>query len=300
MAGLAALAALAPGPSRALSGAAAADCPTCGEPRPERYCPACGERRVEPEEFGFGHFFRQVAGGLTNFDGRFWGSLLRLLLRPGELTADWIRGARGAHLRPFQLFLLVNVVVALTAIALHLDSWLVSDGALDTSWNQRAMAEQTLRLGLTPAEYETLYAKQTAHLGRSTVMLTIPLVALISLLLHVRGERRAGVHLVFACHAVAFFLLVPDFLFSLVSPRPLQFLTTLDGGKYSLLANALRGVVPLLLSTWWWYGAQRRAFGNTRWGALWRGLLGAAAFMLLGSVAHKMTVFAMTLWLLER
>ena len=58
-----------------------------------------GSRRAYAEE------------GLTEFDGRIWRTLVRLVRDPGGLTRDYVEGHRASELPPFRLFLVMVLIV---------------------------------------------------------------------------------------------------------------------------------------------------------------------------------------------
>jgi hypothetical protein len=84
-------------------------CANCATPLQGQYCFACGQLAedyhrsvlkliVESVE----HFF--------HFDGRFWQTLPKLLIRPGRLTREYLDGHRAPQIPPFRLFLVVLLV----------------------------------------------------------------------------------------------------------------------------------------------------------------------------------------------
>jgi hypothetical protein len=90
-------------------------CPNCGaalaEPRP-RYCPACGqETHIKPPTLG--EFMQQFSGAYLSTEGALWRTLRLLLLRPGELTRQYLAGRRKHYVLPLRLYLTISVVTLL-------------------------------------------------------------------------------------------------------------------------------------------------------------------------------------------
>ena len=91
-------------------------CLNCGAPVTGRHCGECGQS-------GDVHVLsmREVAGDVTHsllhLDSRVWRTLRLLVLRPGELTREFIAGRHQRYLPPFRLYLAVSVLFfALSAL----------------------------------------------------------------------------------------------------------------------------------------------------------------------------------------
>jgi hypothetical protein len=83
-----------------------------GEPRP-RYCPSCGqETNIKAPTVG--EFAQQFSGTYFASEGALWRTFKMLLLRPGELTAQYLNGRRKHYVLPLRLFLSISLVMLLT------------------------------------------------------------------------------------------------------------------------------------------------------------------------------------------
>jgi hypothetical protein len=87
-----------------------APCPNCATPLQGPWCHACGQKG-EAYSRSIWHLTTEAFEGLTHFDGRFWQTLPRLLIKPGQLTRDYLDGHRAAQIPPFRLFLVVLLLV---------------------------------------------------------------------------------------------------------------------------------------------------------------------------------------------
>jgi hypothetical protein len=88
-------------------------CPNCATPLAGPWCHVCGQKG-EAYSRSIWHLTTEAFEGLTHFDGRFWQTLPRLLVRPGQLTRDYLDGHRAAQIPPFRLFLVVLLLVFFT------------------------------------------------------------------------------------------------------------------------------------------------------------------------------------------
>jgi len=90
-------------------------CPNCGsrfaEPRPN-YCGECGqESRVRAPTLG--EFTQQLGGAYISMEGALWRTLWRLLLLPGQLTLEYLKGRRRRYVLPLRLYLTISVLALL-------------------------------------------------------------------------------------------------------------------------------------------------------------------------------------------
>ena len=92
-----------------------AACLNCGQAlaRPEpNFCPACGqETRIEPPTVR--EFMQQFGGAYFSTEGALWRTLKLLLLKPGELTCQYLAGRRKHYVLPLRLYLTVSVITLL-------------------------------------------------------------------------------------------------------------------------------------------------------------------------------------------
>ncbi len=84
-------------------------CLNCGSPLSGRHCAECGQSgdvhllTMQEVSHDFVH-------SVLHLDGRVWNTLRTLVLRPGELTNEYIAGRRERYLPPFRLYLVVSIL----------------------------------------------------------------------------------------------------------------------------------------------------------------------------------------------
>ncbi|MDT7834019.1 DUF3667 domain-containing protein [Aquabacterium sp. OR-4] len=90
-------------------------CANCGQPLPQpcpAFCGHCGqETRLRPPTVL--EMLQQFGGAYLSTEGALWRTLRLLLLRPGELTVQYLRGRRRHYVLPLRLYLTVSVLVLL-------------------------------------------------------------------------------------------------------------------------------------------------------------------------------------------
>ncbi len=73
-----------------------------------RFCGQCGQRAQDPDPT-LRELLEEAWEAFVSIDGKFFSSLRLLVLRPGVLTAEYLRGHRVRHLAPLRLYLLCSV-----------------------------------------------------------------------------------------------------------------------------------------------------------------------------------------------
>jgi hypothetical protein len=89
-------------------------CPNCGAELHGPWCHACGQ---SGEEFhrSLVRLTGEALEGVLDVDGRLWQTLPDLILNPARLTRRYLDGQRASQAPPFRTFLIVVVLVFLTA-----------------------------------------------------------------------------------------------------------------------------------------------------------------------------------------
>lgn len=221
-----------------------------------------------------GGYLRQVLADALSIDGRALRSVRDLVLRPGHLTLEFMAGRRVRHTEPAQLYLLA-------AAAFFLVNAYRPFITFDVRTLQVRSALNTITLGLgLPAARAAELAARAADGGALEVFRErfenvasgfLPPLLLASVLLFagmlrlLRPRAPRGVHVVFALHWSAFFLL------SMIVAR----LLPATGGRDPL------GAVIALLGLAWLAVAVRRVYGHGWVGAALTAVALKVAFYLV-------------------
>ncbi|MDP9199007.1 MAG: DUF3667 domain-containing protein [Pseudomonadota bacterium] len=108
-----------------------AHCLNCGTAIEGSHCAACGQA-------GDVHVLsmREVAGDVTHsllhLDSRVWRTLRLLMLKPGELTREFIAGRHQRYLPPFRLYLAISILFFALSALLPGSSIFSTDGEGNT------------------------------------------------------------------------------------------------------------------------------------------------------------------------
>jgi ribosomal protein L40E len=82
-------------------------CLNCGADLHGRYCHSCGQENLEPKESLWG-LITHYAYDITHFDGKFFNTLKYLILRPGFLPAQYLKGKRMSYLHPIRMYVFTS------------------------------------------------------------------------------------------------------------------------------------------------------------------------------------------------
>lgn len=255
-----------------------AHCVTCGSPLHGRFCHQCGERALTSGDHRLITFLREAAAGALDVDSRLWRSFRALLLEPGRLTAEYLRGRRQPYLPPLQVFLLANLLFfgVLTTVGGFNTFTTMLRYQRDMPYGSvvRELVDRHGAPGTAEAMvYERRFNEATPRYANSLVILIVPMFALVFKLL---DRRHYYVHhLIFALHFVAYLLLVvtlmPFVITGIMRLAPAS--AAAFGGELAigLLASAL---FAIYLGAAW-----RRAWDYPPVASYVRGLVGIAMLM---------------------
>jgi hypothetical protein len=241
-------------------------CVTCGAPMAGRYCSGCGEQASHRHNYSVRHFVEEAIENLLHLDGRVLRSVRALLVSPGLLAADFLRGRRKPYVGPLHLFLIANLIYfflqPFSAFVPFTTTLKVQTTAFVWSGLAQRMVASKLESRALDAEAYRADFNETAHLqGKSLVIIMVPLFALLVWALYRRARPFLLQHLVFSFYAFAFWLIwvgVSSILATWVitasvrrgyRPSPL----TMEGGS---------SAVTLLVFAIYLYLASRRAYGG--------------------------------------
>jgi hypothetical protein len=85
-------------------------CPNCDAPACGKFCAACGESlKVHPPSAS--EFIHEFIGHYVAIESKLWQSMKLLILKPGRLTLEFLRGRRVSHINPLRLYLTMSLIM---------------------------------------------------------------------------------------------------------------------------------------------------------------------------------------------
>ena len=101
-------------------------CLNCGTEVLGRYCHVCGQENLEPKE-SFWHLITHFFYDFTHFDGKFFSTLKYLIIKPGFVSSEYIKGRRASYLHPIRMYVFTS------AFFFIIFFWIFTIGKVDLS-----------------------------------------------------------------------------------------------------------------------------------------------------------------------
>ena len=90
------------------------DCLNCGTRLKGQYCGNCGQRS-RSRLISLWELVSDAFGDLFEIDSRLWQTLVPLMIRPGQLTHDYLQGRRARYMPPFRMYLVLSLLFFVVA-----------------------------------------------------------------------------------------------------------------------------------------------------------------------------------------
>lgn len=260
-------------------------CRNCGATTTGNFCANCGQETCLHAP-SFSEFMHEFIGHYVALEGRLWGSIKRLLFRPGLLTNEYLAGRRKRYVEPLRLYLSLSIIFF--AVLKLTGANLVTLDERPTPPERKVRVERSIENAKpqakahpeivnenleqvlereAPSVFKAFdrFDKMNSHERNQllavgfykyapyAIFLLMPVFALWLKLLYLGTGRRYGEHFLFALHTNAFAFLMLG-VFILLPDGFIKFLTLCWVGGY----------LP-------W--AMQRVYKKGRWGTLWRWLL---------------------------
>jgi hypothetical protein len=188
-------------------------CANCDAKLKGDYCHKCGEKHLDRQDFALSKFLADSLKSLTHLDSKLLRSLAWLVLRPGFLSAEYLRGKRKPYLKPLALFLIINALYFVT-ISFNTLRTYESPLKVQRINPYSPVVERMLAArfeGASEAEraaFEAAFDARNHTLSKSLLLLFAPMLAAALALICWRRRMYFGEHLVTALHFAALLLLL--------------------------------------------------------------------------------------------
>jgi len=267
----------------------AGTCVSCGSLVTNKYCAVCGEKQVDTHDFALKHYLEESVEGFTHFDNKFFRSAKVLITRPGLLTENFSKGKRVDFLKPFQFFLICNLVYFLLVGKLNIFSVPLSSFYQYAPFTWFHTKEAILAKAHTSAQLETLALAFNEKVGTESKLFIagfIPFLALAIWLIFINRKRYASEHLVFATHFFSFILLYYT-AYTLLISMPFYWLS---GNNYVSTFDTAGSMITLVIfGTYFAIAAKRFYKANILHTAA--GALFTIVVFTIGLYAYRLLLF---------
>lgn len=217
-------------------------CKNCQNKFSGNFCNICGEKVISDSDFSIKNVLKQAFGAITSFDSKLLKTFKLLFQNPGRLSMKIISGIRVPYLKPFQIFVICNLIFFIFLSETDLfrtpSKWFFNENfnffgtsVLDKVKN--IMQTQKLTLEEVKSEYDFI----SSNLSKSLLILLIPFIASIGLIIN--RKLKFGKHLILATLYFSQLLLCTTILYLIT--------TNLD------VPNKWFFIVPVILFTYGYY-----------------------------------------------
>ena len=75
----------------------------------ENFCSSCGQKN-DVRKLRVSHFFTEFLAGFISYDSTLWRTLKPILLNPGKVSLEYIKGRRKTYINPFRFYFTVSII----------------------------------------------------------------------------------------------------------------------------------------------------------------------------------------------
>lgn len=269
-------------------------CASCNTPFTGKYCPDCGEKQLDRHDFAIQHYLEETLEGFTHFDNKFFRSVKILVTWPGLLTQYFSTGKRVSFLKPFQLFLICNLVFFLLAGKLNIFAQSLYSFYTYEPYTYFNTKPTILAKATTDADFKTLAAAFNERVGTDSklfIALFIPVLGLVFWPLFIRSKKYFTEHLIFATHFFSF-VLIYFTAYTVLIVKPFYWLSHVNfSSTFDLVTSVINMVVFAVYLTL----AAVRYYGVSRlWGVV-SSLITTVLFVVL-LMGYRLLIFYKIIW----
>jgi len=185
------------------------NCKTCNTKFNGNFCNSCGEKVIRTGDFALMKIFSQALDSISHLDSKLFKTLKLLLFYPGKLSTKYTDGIRTPYMKPFQIFIISNIIFFI--IFSNDDLFKVpSSYFFQENFEGFKVLEKVRNIsketGLNEIEIANLYDSASTNLAKGLLVFLIPIIALISKILNYKQKMEFGKHLIFSTHFFTFVL----------------------------------------------------------------------------------------------
>jgi hypothetical protein len=244
-------------------------CITCGHSHTGKYCAQCGEKVINEKDKRVFVFLEEFFHLLFHADSKLLKSLKYLLVKPGQLSKDYLSGKRKIYTSPLTLFFIGNLIYYLISPIDIVSSRFISQtqGQVYSASIIEKAEQKRVAKKWTPSEMEQHYNEECTHVSKMMLILLIFLFSLPLSLLYFGKNRYYYDHVVFATEIVSYliytlFLLLPFLLLVVFYTLAYVFKIVLP---LEHIVNSMWSIFILLLIVWIWVARAAKNIYGQRW-----------------------------------
>ena len=225
------------------------DCLNCGAALHGTYCHACGQKAASV--LGMHDFAHEAAHEFLHLDGKILKTVKLLIIRPGELTREFLAGRRVRYISPVRLYLTFSLIFfTLAAILPHRPGDQIVKVQGTPNLHAKNEFQRRLLAGLQKTQHEGQHtSEQVLHNIPKAMFVLMPIFALLTWTFYRKQQRFYIPHLYYSVHFHAFVFFVMS-VYVLLSRL--------------LLSRQMAAPLIVLATVPYHFIALRRVFGGSR------------------------------------
>jgi hypothetical protein len=245
------------------------NCLNCGAELHGGYCHVCGQKAVSLH-LGVHDFAHEATHEFLHLDGKILSTVKLLVLKPGQLTKEFVEGRRARYISPLRVYLTFSLLFFFLASVTPRGAGVIRIGAGSNATLPQNAQEERLA-----DEIAALLQKQLPR----AMFLLMPLYGLLTLAFYRRAQPYYVPHLYYSVHMHAFTFL----LMSVVALIGFA-------GTYGKAAGSILSLVCIPYH----YLALRRFFGESRKTTAWKGtVIGFAYLFVILALLTGLAIYTM-------
>ncbi|MDB5019374.1 MAG: hypothetical protein JWQ28_501 [Pedobacter sp.] len=92
------------------------NCLNCGHHVEEHFCTHCGQENIEVREDAF-HMISHAVADYFHFESKFFATIRPLLVKPGNLTKEYVSGKRVSFIHPIRLYIFISILFFIVTLS---------------------------------------------------------------------------------------------------------------------------------------------------------------------------------------
>lgn len=261
-------------------------CKSCKNNFKGNYCNNCGEKVVKGADFTLKKIFSQALDSITHLDSKLFKTLKLLFFYPGKLSQQFIEGIRNPYMKPFQIFIISNIVFFILFAnedVFKYPSPFFFKENFDGINVLEKVRQITAKTGMSQSEIADIYDIKSTNLAKGFLVFLIPIIALIAKLLNPKQHYEFGKHVIFSTHFFSFLLLLFVMMFFIASLVPES-------------ANPRVILVPLFIILYSYFSiAVKLFYSNSYKLSFIKGIIGIGSILFLFEM-YKITISIVALY----
>ena len=253
-------------------------CLNCATRLHGRYCHACGQKATSAS-VSVHDFAHEATHEFLHLDGKILQTLKLLVLRPGQLTVEFLSGRRARYISPLRVYLTMSLIFFSLAALMPrgLDGAVKVQGGGGTGLNGDTEFERRLETGMQKTDRDpALLGNEILHHLPKVMFVLMPVFALVIWLFYRKQQPFYIPHLYYSVHFHAFVFLV----------MAIYLLVHRAGVPKPVAAIVILAVIP------YHFLALRRVYGGSVGRTIAKGLAAGFLYWLIGTVAVLALAFA--------